>query len=772
MTLQTDDFDSLVSDDDFDSLLDSKPGSILDRPITVTWFKSDQDVRKDERETTVRQLAKKIAKSRGRTKADLRAVKFARFGDRPTNGEAGRALRNNENVLAVTGIESDHDAGTISLDEAESRIRGARLGALLVSTSSHRADEPHWRAFFPLSREVEPAVRAALAARINGIFDGDLDQHATFTLSQLQYVGAVEGGLPIETRLIDGRGVDLADDLDVIALPKGSRRTANGSTAMMPTDEDGLLDLISSGEVYHPAFISLAGKFARRGDSEADAVSLIRNAMLQVPADQQDGRWRHRLKDLPATVADIFAKEAKRVSRERDDYDDVEELPAALPRDALEEEAENPVTRRLNRRHAVVVTGGRTVVTTEGRDGSIAFGTVRDIHAFYENDQVTVAKGKTEAASKRWMRDPERRTFRDGVTFAPGGCSPTMLNLWRGWAVEPDPAASCERFLNHLRHVVCNGDAEQSTYLLGWLAHMVQRPDEKPGVAIVLRGAKGAGKDTLADYVSLLIGRRHARTVAESSHITGKFNARLENTLLLHVQEGSWAGDRKSEGVLKYLVTSDHVEIERKGIDSINLPSVLRMFISANAEWVVPASADERRWAIYEVSDRRRGDEAYFTALRAEMNGNGPAALLHYLQNYDLTGFNVRKAPETEGLRNQKIASLRNIDLWWFEMLNRGTLSEFEDGDGWSAAVQLVGCQEMRRRYLEWMKGRRFDGEAVEERHFGRRMSDMLPEIKTRRPSAKPGITRIRQYEVPALADCRAAFDQWLGQPVDWEAEE
>ena len=54
------------------------------------------------------------------------------------------------------------------------------------------------------------------------------------------------------------------------------------------------------------------------------------------------------------------------------------------------------------------------------------------------------------------------------------------------------------------------------------------------------------------------------------------------------------------------------------------------------------------------------------------MNGNGPAALLHYLQNYDLTGFNVRKAPETEGLRNQKIASLRNIELWWFEMLNRG----------------------------------------------------------------------------------------------------
>jgi len=511
-----------------------------------------------------------------------------------------------------------------------------------------------------------------------------------------------------------------------------------------------MMRLSAEGHEQEPALeIIRAVAPDKTGDDAAKA-----SEWLGRTTAREIGRTWRRARDAAASMrprADVLDDGG-------DDYDD-------LP-------ARDPVTQRLNYRHAVVTQKGRTYIVTEQRDGGFGFGTVGDIHAFYENDRVPTEKGKTEAASRRWMRDPDRRTYPGGVTFAPNGCPRTMLNLWRGWAVEPDPAASCERFLNHVRHVVCNGDAEQSAYLLGWLAHMVQRPDEKPGVALVLRGAKGAGKDTVADYVSRMIGRRHAPTVAESSHIVGKFNARLENALLLHVQEGSWAGDRRAEGVLKYLVTSDRIEIERKGIDSINLPSVLRMFISANADWVVPASADERRWAVFEVSDRRRGNEAYFTALRAEMNGNGPAALLHYLQNYDLTGFNVRKAPETEGLRNQKIASLRNINLWWFEMLNRGTLSEFEDGDGWSVAVQLVGRGELRQRYLEWMKGRRFDGEAVEERHFGRRMRDMLPDLEDRRPSAKPGVTRVRQYEVPALADCRAAFDRWLGQPVDWELVE
>jgi hypothetical protein len=430
----------------------------------------------------------------------------------------------------------------------------------------------------------------------------------------------------------------------------------------------------------------------------------------------------------------------------------------------------DPTTGRLNRRHALVVVRGRSLATTERTDGSIDFGTVGDLDTFYANDRVPVGENRTEPASKRWLRDVRRRTYPNGVTFAPGGAPPGTLNLWRGWAVDADASASCDLFLKHVRNVVCRGDADHYAYVIGWLAHMVQRPDEKPGVGLVLKGAKGAGKDTLADYVAQMIGRRHAPTVAESDHIVGKFNARLEAALLLHVQEGSWAGDRKAEGVLKYLVTSDFIEIERKGIDSINLPSVLRLFISANAEWVVPASADERRWAVFNVSDARRGDDAYFTALRAEMNGEGPAALLHYLREYDLSGFNVRKAPDTEGLRDQKLASLRNINRWWYDELSRGELSSGFDDDGiWSNEAVTIERETLRSRYAAWMKGQKFEAEVSDEARFGRQMREMLPEIGDKHPRVSG--SRIRQYVLPALRDCRAAFDQWLGSAVAWEME-
>lgn len=428
----------------------------------------------------------------------------------------------------------------------------------------------------------------------------------------------------------------------------------------------------------------------------------------------------------------------------------------------------DPITELLNRKHAIAMVRGKAIAITEHKDGSVDFGTVTDLHTFYANKQVPAGEKKTEPASQRWLRDPNRRTYPQGVAFAPGASPAGKLNLWRGWAVDPKATASCEQFLEHVRHVVCRGNDDHYQYIIGWMAHMIQRPQDKPGVALVLKGVKGAGKDTVAEYLARVVGQRHAPTVAESTHIVGKFNARLEAALLLHVQEGSWAGDRKAEGVLKYLVTSDRVEIERKGIDSINLPSVLRIFISANADWVVPASPDERRWAVFNVSNSRKNDHSYFDALRGEMDSDGPAALLHYLQNYDLSVFNVRYAPETDGLRDQKIASLRNIDRWWYDVLNRGALSGgMDSGSSWAESHIIIGRDHLRNQYVEWMKGQRFDGETLIDIHFGRRLRAMMPDIKDKR--TRDGHARERQYIVPILPSCRTAFDQWLGAPVEWE---
>lgn len=730
---------------DFDDVFDNLFGStsLLDRKITFTKFEDRGARRKKEAHISLRTFADTIASIEAPKKDSLPLFKLARFGSSAT--EKG-SLRNNANVLAVTGCEADYDGEQMSLEEARDRLQQANITAVLYASPSHSGDAPRWRVFAPFSEEVEPDGRDAHMRRLCGIFGGGLDG-SSFVLSQAFYAGTVAGRPPIAIYLIDGaRFIDEADDLDEKAL--GKNQLAHGS---------GERDASGSGALY---------TLARRTKTARQTVEDFREAIVSdaraaahVAKEEKAGRGR-------GERAIIRAWDRAPAPSSLDfDEEDPEDFETAKPESKCD-----PIVASLNRLHAVVAHQGRTLITTEDPDGLVNFGTATDLHTFYANQRRIVPGGKTERTepiSQYWLRHSERRTFPRGVAFAPGTSPKGALNLWRGWAVAPNPSASCQLLLNHIREVVCCGNSDHEAYVLGWLAHLVQQPDKKPGVALVLRGGKGAGKDTLADYLARVIGRRHVPTVSHENHIVGNFNRRLEAAMVLHVQEGSWAGDRKAEGVLKYLVTSDTVEIERKGIDSFSLPSFVRLFISSNAEWAVPASADERRWAVFNVSDARQGDSAYFSALRAEMHGEGPAALLAWLEAYDLTGFDVRKAPDTEGLTEQKIASLKNLEAWWHEVLNRGEVSGGMDYlHDWQTEPLQINCDTLREVYTRWLRDHRFQGEPANEIQFGRRMHNLVPSLKLVRPGGKPRPPR--KYVMPVLDDCRALFAKYLGGAVSW----
>ncbi|HXA39654.1 MAG TPA: primase-helicase family protein [Phenylobacterium sp.] len=416
----------------------------------------------------------------------------------------------------------------------------------------------------------------------------------------------------------------------------------------------------------------------------------------------------------------------------------------------------------FNKRFAFVRMGSRLMVAVEKSD-RVDFMLERDFHSLTDNERVDL-DGKPAPISKLWKASPMRRTYENGVTFSPGREPEAgTLNLWRGWGVAPDPLASCELFLNHLADVICRGNETAYLYALGWLAHMVQRPWEKPGVAFVVRGLKGAGKDTAAEYVSRMVGSRHAPGVSDPNQVTGRFNSHLSSALILRVEEAFWAGDHRAEGNLKSLITAPSVFIERKGVDGVSVPNFTRFFISANASWVVPATFDERRFFVLEASEERRGDTRYFGALYAEIEGRGPAALLHYLQNFDLAGFDVRAVPQTKGLAEQKLASLRGLPRWWLERLQEGDLS---DQEKWEHGYVQVGREELRDRLAKWLERRRHDGDPLSAEQIGTELRKMLPDLRSSQPRLNG--ERRRAYIFPSLEECRTAFQRFIGHTIDW----
>ena len=57
----------------------------------------------------------------------------------------------------------------------------------------------------------------------------------------------------------------------------------------------------------------------------------------------------------------------------------------------------------------------------------------------------------------------------------------------------------------------------------------------------------------------------------------------------------------------------------------------MRLLVTGNADWQVPAGFEERRFAVLDVGDAHQQDHAYFAAIDAEMNAGGREALLFHL---------------------------------------------------------------------------------------------------------------------------------------------
>jgi hypothetical protein len=228
-----------------------------------------------------------------------------------------------------------------------------------------------------------------------------------------------------------------------------------------------------------------------------------------------------------------------------------------------------PFVSELNKRHAVIGSlAGRAVILNEEYDAfgnylGVTFSRRSDLELRYCNQRITIGRKKTMSIAEIWFEHLRRREF-ERIVFEPGmPGKPDEFNLWRGFAVEPEPG-DCEHYLGHLYENICQGDQRLYQYLIAWMADVVQRPCSKPGVAVVFRGDQGTGKTIACQIFGSLFGP-HFITLAQQRQLLGNFNLVLKDKLVVLAEEAFWAGDKAAEGHLKDLITGTSMTVEPKG---------------------------------------------------------------------------------------------------------------------------------------------------------------------------------------------------------------
>ena len=312
----------------------------------------------------------------------------------------------------------------------------------------------------------------------------------------------------------------------------------------------------------------------------------------------------------------------------------------------LQKDADAEITT-INRTHALVLAGDKAVVMKlEKINGQDQFRLVQ-VDAFrkwFANRFVTVSD-KPKPVADYWISHKDRRQY-EGIEFAPIGGRSGYYNLWRGFAVAPRQG-DCTKFSGHLKDNVASGNEDHYKWIQGWFAQIVQQVHVKMGTALCFRGPQGVGKTIVGQIFGSLLGR-HYQLVSDPRYVTGQFNSHMASLVLLHADEAFWAGDKKAEGKLKDLITGLQHLIEFKRIDPIPVNNYIRLLVSSNSEWAVPAGFDERRFCIFDVGKEKKQDHAYFAAILEEMNNGGREALLHHLLNFDLSKVDLRTIPRPQ----------------------------------------------------------------------------------------------------------------------------
>jgi hypothetical protein len=618
-----------------------------------------------------------------------------------------------KDIVAVLGLVADFD----DADAARWAERLPLLPSFVLETSTGR-----FQAFYFFDKPEAFAAVKPVAARLKtyaGCDYGTADlSHVwriagTLNWPNAKKVGAGRPPDPQTVRVVrpwQGDGISLADLAAALLEPKAEPATSVGSGEYVEAEPatESETSVAVSADVSIALILKLLSSRLRSKITEraGDRSKALFEVVCALIARELDNATIERVirahpngvgakyinrSDLDKEIARIRSKVSKAATA------------AADPLSALIVE--------FNSRYAVVNEAGQAVVYEQAidpiRNRKILFRVkFSDLKKFYQNRPITVelASGAstTKSAADWWLDDIRRRQYLGGVVFDPTGKAPqNCWNLWSGFSVEPAPG-DWHLMQDHIRKVICSGVEAHAEYLLNTIARMFQQPNKLAEVVVVLRGKKGSGKGVLLVWLVRAWGQ-HGLHISNAKHLVGNFNGHLRDCVMLFADEAFYAGDRQHESVLKALVTEPTLPIEAKHQNLVEVVNMLHVYMASNADWVVPASLEERRYFVLDVPDNRIGDRQYFSALYAEMENGGLAAMIYDMLRRNITGFEPRDVPNTAALNNQKLHSLDTLHRWWLAVLERGFVWKSRHGAtvfrDWS---EFYTTELLSRSYLQW----------------------------------------------------------------------
>jgi putative DNA primase/helicase len=212
--------------------------------------------------------------------------------------------------------------------------------------------------------------------------------------------------------------------------------------------------------------------------------------------------------------------------------------------------------------------------------------------------------------------------------------------------------------------------------------------------------------------------------------------------------------DKRQYDKLKSLISEKTQSVERKGLEPEPVRVLARFIFTGNHDHLIKAGTNERRWLVLEPSSLKQDNRAYWEDLYESIHGNAPAKLLYHLLHLDLSDFDVRKPPVTQGLIDQKLASLKLQEVWIYEQLSS---EKPFNGKARITAPDAINL------FIEFSEKNNEPKTQPQARSLVGKMMSAAGLVVIGRSDRGNGI---RFYDIPSIGDMRKAFAKYLKHEV------
>lgn len=248
-----------------------------------------------------------------------------------------------------------------------------------------------------------------------------------------------------------------------------------------------------------------------------------------------------------------------------------------------------------------------------------------------------------------------------------------------------------------------NTDNKISTFVLDWIADIIQNPASLPGTALLLISTRhGVGKDLFRQFISRMIGVVLTNSFTNVRDLVGEMNGDQADKLLITVNEVGEGDGNNAVNVIKGLITAETKRIRKLYENGASIDNYARLMFFSNKKTSMSIENSDRRICAIICKNNHAQKASYFKPIVEEIlkNDSFSCNAFHWFANRKITS-NLNQAPQTE-FKHDVVMNQLSSPLLYMKYCYEESLSNLLDGDDRDGNVITVSTKTLYVAYKTW----------------------------------------------------------------------